>query len=64
MVTGLRALAGVAPRGECELHLTCAAGSNICGGDGDNGLRGRAATLEDNRTVFMRARDIAIASGL
>ena len=36
MVTGLRALAGAAPRGEWELHLTCVAGSRVRDGDNED----------------------------
>lgn len=54
MVTGLRATVDAAPRGECELHRTCATGATI---DGDSGIWLRS-NLDDIRVVFTRARDM------
>ena len=65
MVTGLRALAGGVPSGECELHRTCMTGSMECAGDGDDNEEVyRPAILHDvfMAFVFMAARDSATRS--
>lgn len=65
MVTGFRAMAGGAPRGECELHRAWVVGARVCDGDGDGDSDNRAsgrsdlAILEDGRRRFMVARDCA-----
>lgn len=68
MVTGLRALAGVAPSGECELHRTWAAGSTqqrgIIDGDSEH-VRGMVCVRrgEDSRSVvFKSARNMMAMS--
>lgn len=58
MVTGFRAVAGGAPRGECELQRTWRAGSTKHDGDDDE-VSGRAAILKADLMVcmFKEARD-------
>jgi hypothetical protein len=64
MVTGLRALAGAAPRGECELRLTWATGRATCDRTGDDEHIGnrKAEILEGVRRVFTSARDMALTA--
>lgn len=60
IVTGLRALAGVAPSGEWELHRTQAACGKRCDGDGSGVCKSdeaRAIREVASRVCFM-ARDI------
>lgn len=57
MVTGLRAKVDVAPRGECELHLTCAVEGRI-DGSSEFGLR---CIIDDARMVLTRARGMVDA---
>jgi hypothetical protein len=61
MVTDLRALESEAPRGECELHLTCATGSgHDCDVDVEICVARRGV-----RSVFVRARDmVEVATNL
>lgn len=65
MVTGLRALAGGEPKGECELHLTWATDSGACDSDGDKALWSGddVAILDDVRRVFIMARDMPATAG-
>lgn len=64
MVTGLRALGRAAPRGECELRLTCATGSKACDSAGDDEhIRGCGGVILDVvRREFTKARDMAAAT--
>jgi hypothetical protein len=62
MVTGLRALAGGAPRGECELCLTPGIGSMTSPDDGVHVEGTTRIYFEAIRTLFMTARDIADAT--
>jgi hypothetical protein len=60
MVTGFRAVASAAPRGECELHRTLIVGANLRDtgiNDGDVGFVDRHI-CNVVRTVFDMARDI------
>jgi hypothetical protein len=65
MVTGLRALAGAAPMGECELGLTWTTGQDTRACDCSDGARLCVARLdrEGAQSVFRRARDIVAGSG-
>ena len=65
MVTGLRVLAEAAPKGECELHLTCAAGSSAMGLDDDGETADFVCRYirAVERSVFMRARDMIVMLG-
>lgn len=68
MVTGLRALAGGAPRGECELHLTWATGrtarDKACDSDGRVDEGGVCEnTTEQERRLFTAARDMSATAG-
>lgn len=64
IVTGLRALGGAAPSGECELHLACPAGRRAHdSGNGDAHSRAwDVVILEVVRRVFTKARDMATAT--
>jgi hypothetical protein len=64
IVTGLRALAGAAPSGEWELHLSWPTGSMArASGEDDAHIRGgNIAVLGVVRRVFMKARDMATAT--
>jgi len=61
IVTGLRALVGAAPSGECELHLVCPTEGKAGDRTGDDEyIRGCCAMfLWVVRRVFTRARDMA-----
>jgi hypothetical protein len=59
MVTGLRALAGGVPKGECELQRTVTVGSAVHDSNGDGEAAGRPALLKAVLMVcmFTAARD-------
>jgi hypothetical protein len=63
IVTGLRALVGAAPSGECELHLACPTCRRVRGSGDDDAHVGACdvVILEVVRRVFTKARDMATA---
>jgi hypothetical protein len=62
IVTGLRALAGAAPMGECELDLTWATGSGMhwCSCSDEARICVGRLGRGDARSVFKRARDMVL----